>query len=151
VDPAKHRVDVPGANRVEDIPELNHFRPYSIVARLFIPSVSRCAQSFARAQSHIDLALVACALERHRLATGRYPGKLDALTPKYLAKLPPDIITGQPLKYRPTEDGHFLLYSVGWNERDDGGTVALNVSKQASDPRKGDWVWRYSASPVKSP
>jgi len=35
-------------------------------------------------------------------------------------------------KYRLTANGQFLLYSVGWNERDDNG----NPEKD-----KGDWVW----------
>ena len=55
-----------------------------------------------------------------------------------------DIIGGQPLKYRRTGDEQFVLYSIGWNEKDDGGTVALTDSKP---PRvnldKGDWVWEY--------
>jgi len=147
VDLEKHHVDVQSAERVDDIPELKHFRPYSLFAGVLMPAVARCAQRFARAQSGVDLALIACALERHRLVTGRYPDTLDALTPEFLAKVPPDLITGQPLKYRLTEDGRFLLYSVGWNERDDNGTVGLALRKQASDPRKGDWVWRYPAHP----
>jgi len=44
--------------------------------------------------------------------------------------LPHDVVTGDSLKYRRTADGRFLLYSVGWNEKDDDG-----------DSDKGDWVW----------
>ena len=32
-----------------------------------------------------------------------YPKSLDALVPNYLAKLPNDLFTGEPLVYRPTE------------------------------------------------
>ena len=74
-------------------------------------------------QASIDLARVACALERYRLAHGEYPETLDALTPQFIEKLPHDIINGQPLHYRRTDDGKFVLYSVGWNEKDDGGTI----------------------------
>ena len=70
-------------------------------------------------------AAVAGALERYRLTHDSYPETLDTLAPQFIAKLPHDIINGQPLKYRRMQDGLFVLYSVGWNETDDGGTVAL--------------------------
>ena len=80
-------------------------------------------------QSSIHLALVACALERHRLAHGTYPETLDALVPRFIGRLPHDIIGGQPLKYRPGPGDRFTLYSVGWDEKDDGGKPG------------DDWVW----------
>jgi hypothetical protein len=54
--------------------------------------------------------------------------------PQFAEKLPHDIVGGQPLKYHRTGDGRFALYSVGWNEKDDGG-----VPGKAAD--EGDWVW----------
>ena len=68
---------------------------------------------------------MAIALERYRLAHGEYPESLDALAPQFMEKIPHDIINGQPLHYRRTSDGQFVLYSVGWNETDDGGVVVL--------------------------
>jgi hypothetical protein len=71
------------------------------------------------------IGLIACALERCRLVHGAYPDSLDSLTPGYLTTIPQDIIDGQPFHYRRTDDEKFLLYSVGWNERDDHGKVVL--------------------------
>ena len=71
-----------------------------------------------------------------------YPETLDGLAPRFIAQLPHDIINGQPLHYRRTEDGKFLLYSVGWNETDDGGQVVFN-NYGVVDKERGDWVWRY--------
>jgi hypothetical protein len=88
------------------------------------------------------LARVACVLERYRLAHGEYPESLDALAPQFIGKLPHDIINGQPLHYRRTDDGKFVLYSVGWNETDDSGTVVFLKSGSAVDRDKGDWVWK---------
>ena len=63
--------------------------------------------------------------------------------------VPHDIINGQPLNYRRTSDGQFALYSVGWNETDDGGVVVYHKNKQGKDEgvdqREGDWVWKYPA------
>jgi hypothetical protein len=58
--------------------------------------------------------------------------------------LPKDALTGEPYKYRRADDGQFVLYSVGWNEKDDGGTVALSEDGSV-DVRNGDWVWEYPA------
>ena len=101
-------------------------------------------KQIAYGQALVDLARVAIALERYRLAHGGYPESLDALAPQFMEKVPHDVIGGQPLHYRRTSDGQFILYSVGWNERDDGGVVVLTKgSTPSADIDQGDWVWRY--------
>jgi len=121
-----------------------HRRPYDLLSQMLVPSLAGSARRFAYGQTAVDLARVACALERYRLANNQFPETLEALAPKYLEKLPHDLITGQPLKYRRTDDGRFLLYSVGWNETDDEGQVGLGKAGNL-DISKGDWVWRYPA------
>ena len=86
-------------------------------------------------------AQIVCALERYRLAHGEFPGTLDALSPQFIETLPHDIIGGEPLIYRPTADGKFLLYSVGWNEKDDGGQNSPPAQNNGVDFTRGDWVW----------
>lgn len=115
---------------------------HSVFAQMMIPSWSGFFQKAAFAQTDVDLATVACALERYRLAHGQYPETLAALSPEYIKELPHDVINGEPLKYRRADDGRFVLYSVGWNEKDDGGVIALNKDKH-QDFQKGDWVWQY--------
>lgn len=80
-----------------------------------------------------------CALERYRLANGEFPETLESLAPRYIDRAPNDVIGGQPYKYRRTKDGQFMLYSVGWNEKDDGGVPG----KTLFDQTQGDWVWSY--------
>jgi hypothetical protein len=125
-------------------------RPYDLFSRMLLPALGRFAEKCARAQSTVDLARVACSLECYRLTHGRFPDTLDALVPKFIAKLPQDVINGQPLKYRRSDDGQFVLYSVGSNETDDGGTVGLSKSGNL-DQNQGDWVWRYPAKTRKAP
>jgi hypothetical protein len=124
--------------------ELKHYSPYKIEALMTGPAIDKAITKFAFAQSSVDLARVACALERYRLAHGEYPQTLAALTPQFIAEVPHDIINGQPLHYRLRPDGQFILYSVGWNETDDGGQIVL-TRKGAVDRDKGDWVWQYPA------
>ena len=111
--------------------------------RLLLPSGSGMAQKTAFAQTAADCAVIACALERYRrehMAT--YPESLDALS-QFIQKLPHDVINGEPLRYRRTETGEYLLYSVGWNETDEGGMVGVvKVEAGKSVSREGDWVWR---------
>ncbi len=101
-------------------------------------------KKIAAGQSDVNLARTAIALERYRLAHGEYPESLDALAPQFIAQVPHDVIGGQPLKYRRTNDGQFVLYSIGWNETDDGGVVMLSKGNTPGvDINQGDWVWRY--------
>ena len=127
----------------------------NFLEKILLSTQGNAVKHFAYAQSSVALARVAIALERYRLAHGEYPESLDALSPQFIAKVPHDIINGQPLKFRRTSDGQFVLYSVGWNERDDGGVVAFwkgstrAVNRDEEGPMRpvnrdeGDWVWRY--------
>ena len=122
--------------------QMKHYSPYKVQALMLFPAIAATVRKFAAIQSSIDLARVACALERYRLAHGEYPESLDALAPQFIETLPHDIINGQPLHYRREANGPFVLYSVGWNETDDGGQVVLNKNGSV-DREKGDWVWQY--------
>jgi hypothetical protein len=95
----------------------------------------------ALAQTGVDQTIIACALERHRLEKGALPENLTALALYLPGPLPLDVITGKPMQYKVTGDGQFTLYSVGWNEKDDGGKLVLNQQKNATDPTQGDWLW----------
>ena len=127
--------------------------PFNFFARLALPALGNYAQRTAYGQNAVNMARVAIALERYRLANGNYPDSLDALAPQFMEKIPHDIINGEPLHYRRTEDGQFVLYSVGWNETDDGGVVETKVvgvtDRKSRNPiwdiSQGDWVWGYPA------
>ena len=125
--------------------QLKHFSPYKMEARMTFPVVGASFTRFTFAQSGLDLARMACALERYHLAHGEYPEMLEALAPQFIETIPHDVINGQPLHYRRTDDGKFLLYSVGWNEKDDGGKIAL-TSNGNFDKNNGDWVWPVTAN-----
>jgi hypothetical protein len=119
---------------------LNSRKPWDFWTHFFLPAIRPL--QFADAQTEVDLARVAIALERYRLAHREYAVTLGALAPQYLANIPNDVINGQPLRYHRTADGRFLLYSVGWNQTDDGGVLGTNNTGQ---PLRtiGDWVWMF--------
>jgi len=51
------------------------------------------------------------------------------------------VISGEPYKYHRTTGGQFVLYSIGWNEKDDGGAPGQTLFHD----KQGDWVWQYPA------
>ena len=110
------------------------FPPYTFLAQEATPNFVKAARTMARNQTLANEAFVACGLERYRLVHGQYPESLDALVPQFAEKVPHDIVGGQPLKYHRTAEGRFVLYSVGWNEKDDGGVPGRTGLE-------GDWVW----------
>ncbi len=116
----------------------NLFPSGGALARWLWPDFSTSAFAGARAQTALNQAIVACALERYHLAKGDYPEKLEMLVPQFANQLPVDVLTGDPYKYRRTGE-NFVLYSPGWNETDEGGISGKNLY----DEKEGDWVWRY--------
>ena len=112
---------------------------HQLMARVLLPALYKIPLRAAAAQTAVDEAAIACALERYRLANEQYPDTLAVLVPRSISQLPDDVISGEPYKYHRTADGQFALYSVGWNETDDGGVPG----KTLFDEKDGDWVWQY--------
>jgi hypothetical protein len=116
--------------------------PYNFVAKIAVDIYASVTERTAATQVAIDEARVACALERFRLRTGEFPQTLDALIPNYLSAVPHDIVNDAPLRYRREADGTYTLYSVGWNEVDDGGVIKLKSGNPSRrDDKQGDWIW----------
>jgi len=114
---------------------------HQLLAVIMLPALSRVPVKAAAGQIATDEAVIACALERCRVANGQFPESLEVLVPKYISQLPNDVLSGEPYKFHLRPDGQFVLYSVGWNEKDDGGVPG----KTLFDEKQGDWVWQYPA------
>ena len=91
-----------------------------IILSLMLPNFVKVQDAADRTEQTEHNLHVAFALAAFRADNGRYPATLDELAPKYLAKIPGDLFSGQPLVYRLTDEG-YLLYSVGVNEIDEEG------------------------------
>jgi hypothetical protein len=143
------RVDVAAIealrNEISSLEEMPWWRvPYLSLALWNADNVPEWAQKFAHTQTRIDLARVAIALERHRMRHGAFPETLEGLDAAVVPAggLPHDLVTGDPLRYRRTDNGRFDLYAVGWNGTDDGGVTAWhNEARTGPDRAQGDWVW----------
>jgi hypothetical protein len=111
---------------------------HEFAAGMFLPALTQVARRATQGQAIADFAALACSLERYRLRNGQYPDSLTALAPDFIVALPKDWITGLPYQFRKT-DTSFVLYSVGWDQKDGGGDTRLIKA----DDRQGDWVWGY--------
>ena len=126
---------------------LSHRTPFNVLARVGVPNFSRAFQTTVHNQTLVNETFIVCALERYRLAHGQYPETLDALVPQFADTLPHEVIGSQPLHYRRTDNGGFVLYSVGWNETDDGGQIVRKKDGTVDTySNEGDWVWSPSAN-----
>ena len=84
------------------------------------------------------IAAATIAVERYRRAhDGAPPASLAALTPAFLASVPKDPFSAEPLVYR-SDSGGYVIYSVDSNRRDDhgamyghGSAVAVHVGPQS--------------------
>jgi len=86
------------------------------------------------AQTAVNHAILACALERHRLVHGEFPDSLESLVPTFLSRLPTDVLRGRPPGYY-KNGNEYTLRGVGQNLRDD--------RKQAASD---DWIWAFGTN-----
>src|SRR5579862_6792690 len=93
------------------------------LAKIMMSVFPAVPEKFAQAQTWVDEAAIACEIERYHLAHGALPATLDDLR---VPNLPHDVINGQPLRYRIIAPDNYLVYSVGWNQTDDGGKVVMH-------------------------
>lgn len=91
-----------------------------VLISLLVPALIKVQDAADRIEQGQRNLRLAFALAGYHRDHGRYPAKLEALAPKYLAAVPDDIFAGKPLIYRPNETG-YLLHSVGVNGLDEGG------------------------------
>lgn len=127
----------------------------NVLAGLLLPAIS--AASAAEDRANIDLALMqtAAALALFQQQTGDYPASLDELTPQLLARPPHDLFTGKPLVYQKTPAG-YLLYSLGPNGSDDGGSSDrrqryLGYEVDSNDQRANAAVCELLGEPAEKP
>jgi hypothetical protein len=108
----------------------------------------------AEAETRRRILITVLALERYRLERGHYPSALEELAPAFVHSVPVDFMNGQPLHYRLREDGHFQLYSVGLDGKDDGGILSsrkqriragIDPSLEENSPEI-DMLWPLTAA-----
>lgn len=144
VDLKNRRVDVKKIREGDTVMQhmmLGQYRPTTLFVRLALPAMTNSLVRFTQQQACVDMARISCALEKYYLQQHRYPATLEALGDS----LPHDVMTGVPYHYQLTSGGRYKLWSVGWNETDDGGKWFLKKGNDhLINEKAGDWVWSYT-------
>ena len=116
----------------------NGFWPYRALSAMLAPAIHSCLKKTVRGRVTLDLAILACELERYRIAKGTYPETLAELVPQFLKAIPHDAASGGALHYHREKNDRFVLYSVGSDLKDDLGDIGKDEA--------GDWTWRMPKS-----
>ena len=125
------------------------------MASMFLPAYDRFVTQHFRAKADRRLAAVALALRLYAVEHGgKYPATLDELVPDYLPAVPTDPFAAgeKPLRYVVDDPEAPVVYSVGENGTDDGGSEGpTNPRRRASPGRweKKDAVVRITPRPLR--
>jgi len=130
------------APRTDDLLQSLPAYRYALI-HILAPALDRAAEIAFRGKVLHEATITAVALQRYRLEKGAYPASLDALRQAgYIDAVPADPYGTGPLAYKVTDD-RFILYSVGPDFKDNGGTPGTDRKgrPQMWDARTGDAVF----------
>ncbi|WP_169974784.1 hypothetical protein [Tautonia rosea] len=102
---------------------------------LLIPALDAGRNSWLRASTMARLLAIDLAIRGFEARHNAPPDRLDQLVPDFFEKLPTDPFTGGPFVYRASEAAPgFVLYSVGPDGQDDGGTPYAEGANWTTTP-----------------
>ena len=113
---------------------------YSTFTKILAPVLARAAGARYKCEAEIACGRTFLALRAYKARFGQYPRTLRDLQPGIGWKLPEDPFTGKDLVYKQVGGG-FVLYSVGYDLKDNGGTALQ--SRGQTEPG-GDIVWKIA-------
>lgn len=105
----------------------------------------RASFSFTSMEAILQVLRARFAVEEFRGRKGRLPARWEELTPAFLPTAPEDPFSGDSLRYV-RQGNSYLLYSVGPDLRDDGGSA---ITERPHPDVQGDYL-AGKLSPTKS-
>jgi hypothetical protein len=92
-----------------------------VISSIMLPALTKAGLRDTERAARMRVTETALAVERFRRAnSNRLPDNLDQLLPAFMAAVPNDPYGGKSLRYKKREPG-YVVYSIGSDERDDGG------------------------------
>lgn len=143
--PVMRREYRPDASAVEEGFGNQKRSPRNYLAKIITPALTSVNQRGFEMAASLDLALVACAVERFQIREGKYPEKLADLVPSFLTAIPSDRMGkgGDRIRYHRIGN-RYRLYSVGGNGTDEGARVEFRApGGKKIDRNAGDLVWSF--------
>jgi hypothetical protein len=109
----------------------------AVVTLLFLPTLEPFLQAITRGRAQLAGVTCLTAVRRYKLTHGSLPENLEvAAREAGLKAVPTDPYSGGPMHYK-VIDGKPVVYSVGSDGKDDGGTVDWEYGK-----KRGDYIFR---------
>jgi|GEM_PF-6052659 len=109
-----------------------HRGRYGLIA-MMLPTLERADMIFREIAMDQAATQMVIRLLEYRVTHGEFPATLDALISDDPTVVPVDVYTGQALCYSVNTHGEMLLYSIGGNFADDGGS-----SEMVPEPGRSD-------------
>jgi len=120
-------------NRLSSLPR------YYVLSKRIVPDVSTVSVKQAILEAMFGAIQIGTACKIYHNRHGRYPAKLDELTPDVISVVPLDPFTGKPFVYKLRQDS-FLVYSLGSNQRDEEGRGTWQITRKIME-KDDDWAW----------
>ncbi len=102
------------------------------ITRYLMPALTKADEWDIQLKAEIRCAIAGIAAERYRMASGKWPGKLEELVPRFLDQVPTDPYDGQPMKMKRTEE-ELVIYAIGPDRTDNGGQIEEAQGTAGSD------------------
>jgi len=113
--------------------------------KMIAPNLGALLLKRATLNAVFETARIGIACRIYKDANGDYPDKLSELSPDILEEIPMDPFTGKSYVYRKEGSG-FMVYSVGSNQRDDGGKGTWQITQMVME-KDDDWAWTVNFNP----
>ncbi|MGD9873797.1 MAG: hypothetical protein AB7T27_05960 [Kiritimatiellia bacterium] len=119
-----------------------------ILCALITPALRSVLERKCRTESGVNATRIIAALNAHQKREGVMPADLQALVPEYLPSVPVDPFDGKPMRYSAANG---IVYSVGSDLMDSGGSTNLPAGETCSDPAKQRWEAEDAVFELHSP
>ena len=93
----------------------------SSLSRETMPTMGASHVAYLRTRAEMFAMITLIAAERHRLVHGDFPGRIEDIDRRFLARRFVDPFSKGPLRYKSDGDGGLIVYSTGADRKDDGG------------------------------
>ena len=107
-----------------------------ILFNMMIPAQDSMSERKCRADGSLAATRLIVACNAYQKKEGRLPDDLQSLVPVYLGAIPADPYDGRPFRYSPVKG---IIYSVGHDLKDSGGSSNIPDVDKAKHPSK--WKW----------
>lgn len=107
--------------------------PENTLIGKLVPRIEKAYKEYMRNRAEFRGIILLSAVKAYKAAKGNYPAALSDLKPGFISGIPDDSFSGDRQFIYRVEPGKMILYSVGPDEKDDGGRQAKDKEMEDGD------------------